>query len=459
MGQPDKLVCPDEAEAALAKTRDLMRRGGVVLTRRDILRYVAAEAGIRAKEIEELLHLKNVHDVRTSFVRARTDLTRNEKAAQTAIDTAKAEVNVTLGLPKYSDDGLLEAINSSRHTLGGEAVDLLKSSGFKSGIVPPMARDTASTPVNTSSILQTVNNIGEVARSIAVPELARNDEVLRRNITNIQANPAVLAELERLEFTRHAVKFVEESTVECPVCGTLWPEGELKKHLDARIATAQAASALQKSISDAVETISAPARTLLANINALSESLRSVQVNLGEDDIKVLSYWHSGLSNLLTAVADPLARYLESGLSANGVARMFIPDTLVHMLDRIERSVKDALPTPSSEQAAWDKLTRLEESVRALENRTGEATVAKLYAERSRVLVKEYERARDKILDGLYSRIADRFIEFYRVLHSHEGDHFGARLQPQGAALDFEVDFMGPWVASASRSPQRRTSR
>ena len=73
-----------------------MRRGGVVLTRRDILRYVAAEAGKRANEIEELLHLKDVDDVRSSFRRARTELDRKEKAAKAAIETAKAEVNVTL---------------------------------------------------------------------------------------------------------------------------------------------------------------------------------------------------------------------------------------------------------------------------------------------------------------------------------------------------------------------------
>ena len=71
MAQPDQLVCPDDAREPLAKMRDFMRRGGVVLTRRDILRYVAAEAGKRADEMEELLHLKDVDAVRSSFRRAR----------------------------------------------------------------------------------------------------------------------------------------------------------------------------------------------------------------------------------------------------------------------------------------------------------------------------------------------------------------------------------------------------
>ena len=443
IAQSDQLVCPDEAKAPLARTRDLMRRGGVILTRRDILRYVAAEAGKRADEIEELLHLKDVDDVRSSFVRARTELTRHEKASQRAIQTAKAEVNVTLGLPKYSNEGLLDAVNSCRHTLGGGPAISQKSTGFKEGIVPPAAREAASTSVNMSTFLQTVNNIRESAPSNSVTELVRNDQDLRRHVTDLRADPSLLAELERLELTTHASRFVEDSTVECPVCGAVWSEGDLKNHVDAKIAAAQAASVVQKSISDAAETIAIPARTLLANVDALIKGLQSSDVKIREEDIEALDSWRVSLTGLLAAVGDPLVQYFESGLSADGIARMFVPDSLTDLLDRIERVVQDTLPEPSPEQSAWDKLTRLEESVRVLENRIGEAEVAKLYSERSKVLLTEYEKARDKVLDGLYSRIADRFVEFYRILHTHEGDHFGASLQPQGAALSFEVDFMG----------------
>ena len=443
MAQPEELVCPDEAKASLANTRDLMRRGGVVLTRRDILRYVAAEAGKRANEIEELLHLKDVDDVRSSFVRARTDLTRSERAAQGAIETAKAEVNVTLGLPKYSDDGLLEAVNESRQTLGGAIVTAHGSSGFKESIVPPAARETDSASVNMNIFLQAVQNVRRAAPSSLVPELARNDEDLRRNIAELRANPELVAEFERLVLMEHASPFVEDSTVECPVCGATWPEGHLKNHLETKIATAKAAGAVRKSIDDCAEAIATPARTLLANVTALTESLKTAGLDTPDEDTKPLDSWLANLTGLLAAVADPLEKYLDCGLSSDGVSRMFVPDSITDLLDRIEKAVQEALPKPSPEQTAWDKLTRLEESVRVLENRIGEAEVAKLNAERSKILLAEYEKARDQVLDGLYSRIADRFVEFYRVLHAHEGDQFAATLQPHRAALNFEVDFMG----------------
>ena len=122
---------------------------------------------------------------------------------------------------------------------------------------------------------------------------------------------------------------------------------------------------------------------------------------------------------------------------------MLVPLNLNGLLARIEAIIQEALPRPSVEQTAWDTLTRLEESVRALENRKCEEKLASLYSARSTILLKTYEEARDFVLEGLYSRIAGRFVEFYCVLHDDEKEQFGAQLQSQGASLSFEVDFFG----------------
>ncbi len=253
--------------------RDLMRRGGVVLTRRDILRYVAAEAGKRANEIEELLHLKDVDDVRSSFRRARTELDRKEKAAKAAIETAKVEVNVTLGLPTFTAEGLLEAVNDSRQTLGGRPLDVQESNRLKEGIAPPGPHDTEPTSVNFNLLQQAIQIIRREAPPSIVPSLVESDQILRSNITELRNNPGLLAELERLELTQRASRFVDDSTVECPVCGASWPGGDLKAHLEAKISTAHVAQVVRKGISESAEAIETPTRTLRANVNALMEGV------------------------------------------------------------------------------------------------------------------------------------------------------------------------------------------
>ena len=443
MAQPDQLVCPDDARESLAEMRDIMRRGGVLLTRRDILRYVAAEARKRANEIEGLLHLKDVDDVRSSFGRARTELDRRETAARSAIETAKAEVNVTLALTAYSDEGLLEAVNDSRQALGGGPLDVQESNRFKEGIASPGPRDTESTSVNFNLLQQAIQFIRREAPPSILPGLVVSDRNLRNNITELRDNPGLYAELERLELTEHASRFVDDSTVECPVCGAPWTEGNLKAHLEGKISTAQVAELVRNGISESAEAIAVPTRTLWANVNALTEGLRTADVGTSDEDLQVLDAWLESLTTLLAVVTEPVERYLDSGLSSDDAASLFVPETLNVLLDRIEDVLQNALPKPTPEQTAWDKLTKLEESVRVLENRTNEQEVTVLHFNRSKILFAEYEKARDAVLEELYSQIAGRFVKFYRVLHAHEGDHFDASLQPHGAGLTFEVDFMG----------------
>ena len=443
MALPDQLLCSQEARDLVAKTSDLMSRGGVVLTRRDILRYVAAEGGKRANEIEVLLRLKDVDDVRSSFIRARTELGRKEKSAQDAIETARAEVNVTLGLAKYSDEGLLDQVNASRQVLNGGILESNAPGSFKEGVAPPVARETGASSVNPNLFQQAVRNVQLRTDSSLVPIQAVTDRNLRESITKLKQNPELLAELEHLELTEHAARFVDDSTIDCPVCGASWPEGHLRSHLETRIATAQEARYVRQEVTKYSEALATPLRDLIANVSALSEGLIAAGLETGDEDGGGLASWLGGLRILLTALTDSIEQYLESQFSTDVVATLLVPENLNDLLERIEKAVQETVPKPSPEQTAWDKLTRLEESGRSLGNRVQEREIARLNSQRSKFLVREYEKARDSVLEGLYSRIAGRFVELYCVLHDHEREHFGASLRPQRASLTFEVDFMG----------------
>ncbi len=443
MARPDQLECPDDARAALSNVSDLMSKGGVTLTRRDILRYVAAEAAKRANQVQELLHLEDIKSVRSSLRGATTELARIESDAHKAIQTARADVNVTLNMTDYSDEGLFEVVNTSRQTLGGGLLQVHGSAGFKEGLAPPAPREEGQSSANLNLFHQALQNVRQGTQSTIEPVLNLSDEHLRKNITKLKANPTLLAELEGLELTEHAAHFVEDSTIECPVCQTPWPAGLLKSHLEDRIATAHAAKVVRNEIFASAEALAMPARALSANVKALKESLMAAKVETKDEDIQFIDTWLKDLNDLLTALANPVEQYLDRGFSNDVFARVFLPEGQNDLLGRIEKTVQEALPKPTPEQTAWDTLTQLEVSGRALEHRTQEKEVASLHSTRSKLLLTAYEKARDIILEDLYSRIANRFVEFYHVLHTHESDDFGARLLPKGAALAFEVDFLG----------------
>ena len=443
MDKHDNLVCPEAAREAISKISDLVVSGGIVLTRRDILRFVAAEAGKRADEIESLLNLGDVDNVRSALVRARTELQRRDKSARDAIETARADVNVTLGLPQYSDKGLLEHVNDARARLGGDPIDDPSSSRLKHGVLPPANATGGPSSSNPKLIQQATDNLRRRYEQLDGSDLASANDSLRTSLEQLRAKPELLVELEQLELTERAVRVVDDSTVICPVCGASWPEGQLKRHLEERIDVANEAQAIRDQVRKSSDAIATPTRELLANLSALLEGVSTVPVAAEQESRKALEDWKARLTELHTALGEPREKYFDGGFSSEAVSRLCAPDSLDAVLSGVEKAVGEAFPEPSAEQTAWDKLTQLEVSVRALEHRTREKDKATLFAERSRILLAEYESARDAVLADLYSRIADRFTEFYCLLHDHEGDHFGATLSPEGAKLSFMVDFMG----------------
>ena len=439
MDEPDLLICPDEARAPLNEVAALMQRGGVILTRRDILRYVTAEAGKRADEIELLLNLKDIDDVRSALQRAKTELSRDETASNQAIKTAQADVNVTLSLNSFSDEGLLQMVNELRETLGGTLLDLPKSAGLREGISPQSAFEPTSAAVNPVLIRAAMQNI----QLQVAADLANADELLRRDVAELKANEALLEELERLELTEQAARFVDDSTTECPICGTEWPEGHLQQHLATKLAAARNAKLTRDNIQLTAEMIAAPARELKANVTALTDGLRAVGVDPESEDAVALDNWSHSLDDLLKALINPIEQYLDSGLKGEQVATLCKPKSLDDLLNRVVSRIGENLPEPTPGQTAWDKLTRLEESVRALESRIREQQTASRNSERSNILLSEFDKARDLVLGSLYTKIAQRFVDYYSLLHDHERENFSASLRPQRASLNFEVDFLG----------------
>ena len=444
MSQPDKLLCPDGVKPVLATIGESINKGGVILTRRDILRYITAEAGTRADEIQALLRLDDVEKVRSSLRSAKTTLTRNATAARKAIETAKQEVNATLTLPNYSDPGLLDAVNEARAHLGGEPLSIIRSSDFKQALSPsPAAGATDGEQVNKDLLLRYVANLRQRAEMIQSGPQATYDKTLRTTITELRGNPELLAEIEYLELTQCASRFVDESTLECPVCGTMWPQGDLRSYLDARIAAAHEAQAKKTSIDTSAESLAGLVRPIVAQINALLGGVHAAQIEGLDAEKAAFESWHAQFTNFITALNEPIGLYLGGEFTVDIVSKLFAPDNISELLDRVELLVEESVPESTVEQTAWDTLTKLQESYRVVENRVIDHNEARLFAQRSNILLAEYEKARDTILEGLYTHVSDRFVGLYNALHDHESEYFSAGLRPNGPSLNFEVDFMG----------------
>ena len=443
MAQPKTLLCSERDRPVLDDIANLMQRGSVILTRRHILRYVTAKAAKRSEEIQELLHLEKVESIRKSLTKARNELKQQKKSAQIAIENAKADVNVFLEGSDYSDESLVKTVNECRRALGGGTLDSHMPTAFQDGLKPPAAVARLSASNDPEFFLQTMENIRRDTSLEAIAEFNRNGANLRKSLSILEEDPALQSEFEQLELSRIAARFIDHSTIECPVCGSPWTEGHLKAHIDNKIATAQTAEGIRKRIAEAAGGLSGPGQNLRANVDFLEENLRQADFGAKEEDFQFLTSWRRDLGVLLEALNGPVETHFSVGFSGDDISSNFVPHGLKRVLDRIESTAIDVLPQRSKQQTAWDKLTKLELSVQVLERRRIQKQSAKRVFIRSEILLTAFESARDSVLEELYSRVSERFTEYYRVLHENEKENFVAQLQPQGAALTLGVDFLG----------------
>ena len=152
MANPGTLECPAEARDILEEIGGVVNRGGTILTRKDILRFVTATAGTRADEIQDLLNLKDIETHRASLVQAQTRLKRDETNASKAVVDAKSDVDAILGEEAYVNQRLLEVVNQCRALLGGQPVNEANAATCNADISPPVVSAEEAPSINISLV-------------------------------------------------------------------------------------------------------------------------------------------------------------------------------------------------------------------------------------------------------------------------------------------------------------------
>ena len=88
-------------------------------------------------------------------------------------------------------------------------------------------------------------------------------------------------------------------------------------------------------------------------------------------------------------------------------------------------------------------MTRLVEWIKSIEEGTISLEYVSIILKRAASVEKAYIEARDEILEGLYVKIKDRFVKFYKEMHGDDEKGFSADFTPKDAGLNFKVNFYG----------------
>lgn len=434
---PNKLECEDNIRLYLEPVLSLAYRGQHVLTRREILKYITSDGSTRAQEIQHLLNISEIEEVRKGFVRVQNELKKEKQVAERALETAKGAVNATIQAQNFREDRVLEFINENRIRLGGQEISTTQYNELKTDLTPPItSKDRA---INFELFERDVQNLQKLIYDENQTEIKEKDELLREIIISTRSDPELLQTLNKQRLIELGIEMIDESG-KCPLCDTFWPEGELHKYLEKKLSRSKIASEYHKKISELSKLIIIHVSNTIGSLQQVVNTLVKTGDNESE---KKFSIWLDNLKNLSSALGNAIENYPLSDFDTDSVKRMLAPDDLQKQLDHIHSIVKEKCPKITPEQAAWDSLTRLEENLKALEQAQIEFEIANISYKRAVILLTSFEKARDRVLRNLYDEVKERFVELYKKLHGPDEGSFSAKIEPDGAALNFEVDFHG----------------
>jgi len=127
LADPPNLICDEAVKARLAPIVELASRGQHILTRRELLKYITAEAGKRAEEIQALLGITEVEDIRKALVRVCNSLSKDAENAKRVLERAQGAVNATLQLRRFDNAQIVNLINQHRALLNAQPITELSS--------------------------------------------------------------------------------------------------------------------------------------------------------------------------------------------------------------------------------------------------------------------------------------------------------------------------------------------
>jgi energy-coupling factor transporter ATP-binding protein EcfA2 len=437
MSAPNVLVFPAEYKQLIDPILAVASKGQHVLSRREILKYVAAEAGKRSAEVQALLNLSELEDMRKTAGRvlntARTELV----GAESSLAAARTVVQGTLNLSSFGTDTVRATVNACRQLLGGPALTELAAESLKQGLAAPSV-DLTGPKINPELLTRAETSAAKFLDSIEL-NIAQPDRSLRALLESLRKDQTALRAVSRLKLMELGVtQILDDGT--CPLCGTHWEPGLLRTHLETHIASAKAASDRSREIQTLATKVASAASSLQSNVIQIGRAATLLAMT---DDATTLNQWSQRISEFTICLSDPVSGYPGSTNTESDVAKLFAPDGVRDSCRKVVAEAKQKIAPLSPEQSAWDTLTRLKENWTQYESASARLSASKTFFARAEAFEKSFESARENVLSALFASIECRFSALYKKIHEEDEPTFASSIRPVGAGLVFEVDFYG----------------
>lgn len=424
-----------EVDPDTPETRKLLaeasRHPEVVLSRREIMRFVVTEPGTRSKEIQALLRLEQIGSTRSTLKTAQNRSAASARQASTAHAESVGDLARHLDHREFDESVLLRQVNLHRSVLGLEELDSLTSETVLSqGAI----FGSSSATFNKTSAIRDIEAL-EAAIAEEGPVTPNIDVIV--NVCAALAEKPELRELLVIRpFLQKGLDLIDSTA--CPLCDETWASShELEEHLRGKLAKSEAAQLLVDELTAAV----AGLRSAAEKISGLSLAVGRIASHLGDrDGAEVLSLRASDVVDFAKSLGT-----FEGAL--DGLGRLgsgWIPDIegLSVMLVGLRASVGSA-PDQSEKSASLSFLSVAEERWAKLNSSAKRSETKSNVKAAAALAYRSYCEESEVVLGTLYQQVEDTFTAYYRLINSDNESEFKAKFEPSEGKLDLAVDFYG----------------
>jgi len=419
----------NDVMAALAEIGD---HPEITLSRREILRFILVEPTKRSEEIQTILKLDKIGQIRSALNTAQNRLQRSLKTADAQVQSDRAALQRHLQIATLRTEDLLAAANARRSSLGLSAIaELTADTTLDSGLA------TNGTPadINMATAARDVKALADASQLF--PDLARTAaSAIVADLRRLEADPSLAAALRRRTFIETGIAFLDGP--DCPLCDTSWPdERHLRDHLAAKLAKSEEAKKLQESLLTNGTVIIENA----TRIAGLTTPVHALAAGLGEPALaKSLADWKTALGALklsmttVDGIASIRDRLVTSWLDA--------PTTLSKGLEALTEKIA-AKPDQTATIAAQTFLTTAQLRLGDYREAQRIKKASELAWQSAKVAYESYCAILEDELNALYEDVQKDFSTFYRAINDDDESTFTAKLTPVEGSLGLDVNFYG----------------
>jgi len=340
-------ITPSDPEA-LKVLSYIARHPEFALSRREIIKYVISIPGDRSSEIQELLKLSSVGQLRAVLQRIANSKERELVPLERERSITRDRLLEALQISDLTAKSILEAVNARRALLGLAPIETLTATiSLRDGLDTTTPHAEAQR-VSKTQAAEATQQLTAILDNLSNSEIKAQCDDIIRQLSDLVGSPIVANRVRRQELLNLALSLVEGEY--CPVCDTSWKPDELKQKIEDKLRLLDSIVTKRKELESRI----APITRLLSNVTSLVESVEHHGTGFKPvQNLPQLSKFRRQLAQSISALSDFVP--VERAIEALKEVQIVPPEIRIE----IEEFTKllSRVPEPSKQDISRDYLT------------------------------------------------------------------------------------------------------